>query len=269
MASAIHKVIVIGSTGATGKHVVDFFLDRGDTKVVAIARSKEKLIGLLTHKGENRNLIVKEASIVDLTVNELKDLSEGCTAIVCCLGHNLTFKGIFNEGYFVSETVKKIATTMPRKGCRFILMGSDGVAHPDGVTDPKRSTFELFILWLLRCLVPPAYDNELAASYLYNETISCPKFVDWSIVRPGDLIDKDATKILPYNEQNSDDYKIFDHPFGFLFGDNSVARYDVAHFMVNLSTMDENNFQNNFNHKMPAIYGKEKASSTEKDKKMK
>lgn len=81
--SEIHKVIVIGSTGATGKYVVNMLLDRGDTKVVAVARSKKKLIGLLSRKDdENRKLIVKEASIIDVTVNELRELVEGSTAIV-------------------------------------------------------------------------------------------------------------------------------------------------------------------------------------------
>jgi len=140
-------------------------------------------------------------------------------------------------------------------------MGSDGVVHPDGVTDPKRSRFDRFIVWLLRRLLPPHKDNEMAVSYLHTETTTNPPFVDWCVVRPGDLINKDETEISYGNEKS--EYEIFDHPMGSLFGDNSVARSDVASFMVNIATMDDKIFQDKYNHKMPAIYGiKEKELSS-------
>ena len=86
--SSTNKVLVVGATGATGKHVVRMLLDRGDTIVVAVTRSKEKLMALLKPKDDDdrkkkeNNLIVKEAAIADLGPKELKDLTEGCQAIV-------------------------------------------------------------------------------------------------------------------------------------------------------------------------------------------
>lgn len=253
-ASIIHKVFVVGSTGATGKHVVRMLLDRGDTEVVAVARSRDKLMGLL-NLDETRvsNLTVKEASIGSLSADELKELTEGCSAAVSCLGHNLTMKGIYRDGYFVSETAKMVSQAMSETG-RFILMGSDGVAHPDGITDPKRSLLERGILGLLRWMVPPVRDNEMAAKYLYKETTSNRPFCDWAVVRPGDLINKDDSEVYSTSAQAKKDYEIMDHPPGFLFGVNNVARSDVARFMVELATMETKAFQETYNHKMPCIY---------------
>ena len=77
-----HKVLVVGSTGATGKHVVKYLLARGDTEVVALTRSEKRLMGLLNLQNETSNLRVKEASIGQMTQDELKELTEGCTAVV-------------------------------------------------------------------------------------------------------------------------------------------------------------------------------------------
>jgi uncharacterized protein YbjT (DUF2867 family) len=80
------KVVVVGATGATGKHVVQMLLDHGGYTVVAVARSKEKMVSLLVPSVDadcyGDRLVIKEASIVDLDTNELKDLTNGCFAIV-------------------------------------------------------------------------------------------------------------------------------------------------------------------------------------------
>jgi nucleoside-diphosphate-sugar epimerase len=79
----LKKVLVVGSTGATGKHVVRMLLDQGDTNVVALTRSRERLMDTLSlDEKEATNLSVKEASIGSLSAGELKDLTEGCTAVV-------------------------------------------------------------------------------------------------------------------------------------------------------------------------------------------
>ena len=87
MASAVstilkHKILVVGSTGATGKHVVRMLLDQGDTQVVALTRSKDKLLNLLNIGDKTENLTVKENSIGNLSAEELKDLTKGCSAVV-------------------------------------------------------------------------------------------------------------------------------------------------------------------------------------------
>lgn len=81
-----HKVLVVGSTGATGKHVVQMLLDRGDTEVTAITRSKDRLMGLLKNGEEKsmNNLTVVEGGIQEMSIDYLKTLctTAGCTAVV-------------------------------------------------------------------------------------------------------------------------------------------------------------------------------------------
>lgn len=261
--STSYKILVVGATGATGKHVVQMLLDRGDTKVVAIARSKEKLMGLLRGDGKEEsieNLTVKEAGVTTLTVDELKILTEGCTGIVSCLGHNLTFRGMFREGYWVSETVKKLTKAMP-EGCRFVLMSTDAMAYPDG-SDPKRTRFERGMLRFMRWLLQPVADNEMAAGHLFDEAKSENCF-EWVAVRPGDLFDIEDEETVKATSKK--DYEIFEHTFGALFGDNSTARSHVAHFLVDLSTMNKSAFQKVYNHKMPVVYQYKETLETEID----
>ena len=75
------KVVVVGATGATGKHVVQMLLDKGH-QVVAVARSKEKMSSLLVQKDYGSNLVIYEASIMDMSTQELKELTEGSSAVV-------------------------------------------------------------------------------------------------------------------------------------------------------------------------------------------
>lgn len=254
-----HKVLVVGSTGATGKHVVQYLLARGDTQVVALTRSEDRLMGLLNLKDKSSapHLSVKEASIGNMTHAELQELTQDCTAVVSCLGHNLSFKGMFREGYFVSEAVKSLTTAMP-KDSRFVLMGSDGVAHPDGTTDPKRSGFERGVLRLMRWLLPPIRDNEKAAQYMWDSRNN-ESLCDWVVVRPCDLVDKEE-ELVDYAPDSQKYYQTIGHTFGGLFGDNAVARSDVAHCFADLATMEATEFQKTYSKKMPVVFSPNKES---------
>ena len=259
-----HRVLVVGSTGATGKHVVQMLLDRGDTEVTAITRSKDKLMDLLGNGEEKSisNLTVVEGIVHQMDMKELTTLcsTSKFTAIVSCLGHNLTFRGMFRDGLFVSDTVRRLKTAMP-KDCRFVLMGTDAVQYPDG-SDPKRTRFERGILRMMRFLLPPVKDNELAAEILFEdaEKEGC---YDWVAVRPGDLLEITEQCGCDVKE----DYEIHEHTFGGLFGENAIARSQVAHFMANLATMEKESFQKSYNHKMPVIYQKKDQSPPPKSSK--
>ena len=156
-----------------------------------------------------------------------------------CLGHNLTFEGMYKDGYFVSTVTKSLCEAMP-SGCRFIMMGSDGVNNPDG-SDPKRVFSERCVLLLLRWLVPPHADNEMAALYLHEHRDS----VDWSVVRPTDLIDAEVSE-----------YDVFDTQIGSLFASGVATRANVAHMMVRL-VMEESTWSK-YKHSMPVLYDKPK-----------
>ena len=87
------NILVVGATGKTGRPLVELLLGKNH-KVRIIVRSPHKLpAGIL----ENPNTTVIEASILDLTDEEMTEHVRGCDAVVSCLGHVMDFKGIFGE----------------------------------------------------------------------------------------------------------------------------------------------------------------------------
>jgi len=234
---------VVGATGATGKHVVKQLLRQGFA-VKVVVRSKEKMLSLLEEddsKLDTSKLYVTEASFLDVSDKQCVELIQGCAAAVCCLGHNLTFKGMYgsaDKGLVTKSTqklTKAIEKANPR--CKFILMGTDGVSNP--TKDNQRSTTERVVLFLLRYLVPPHYDNEAVAEYMLNDVDKTK--IEWSIVRPTDLQNGEVSK-----------YKIYEKPPGGLFGDGICTRANCASFMVKLIT--DSKAWEEYKYEMPVIH---------------
>lgn len=255
MTSTTKSVLIVGATGATGKHVVKQMLNL-DYRVKVVVRSKERMMELLkeeTEQNKTNFLDVTEASLLDLKQEELNNLVEGCDAVIQCLGHNLTFKGMFGHPrQLVTEATKRLTmAALASKGSagdqpKFVLMGSNGVANPNGMDD-IRPLSERTIIFLLRYLIPPHADNEGAADYLHNlkvqqEEKEESKVVKWVIVRPDDLID---------DEGNISKYNLYEKPQKGLFGGGEATRANVAHFMVELITKDDT--WKKWEYKMPVI----------------
>lgn len=228
--------LVVGATGNTGKHVVLQLLQQ-EQNVRAIVRSKERLLNSLedivpdasSNLHITSRLDVTEASVLDLSDDELKKATKDCDAVVSCLGHNMTFKGLFAPPRkLVTDATKRLCQAIESnngvsgKKTKFILMGSDGVANPSG-EDNRRSTGERFVLFLLRHLIPPHKDNEMAASYISK--VQTP-LIEWVVVRPTDLINGEVNE-----------YELFDKPQKSLFDGASgglATRASVAKSMVDL-----------------------------------
>jgi len=228
------KVLVVGATGATGKHVVQMMLDAGH-KVIAICRSKESMLQKLKDKKSDDQFQIHEASILKMKPEELVELTKDCDFVVSCLGHNISFKGMYlQDRKLCTNAAKRLTKAMP-SSCKFIMMGSDGVAHK-GV-DPPRTRLERSVIFMLRYLVPPHADNEGAAAYLVRNTS-----FEWVTVRPTNLVNE---------EEASGNYNVTEKVETPLFGDQTVSRNNVAHFMVELMT-NKNTFAK-YLHKMPVV----------------
>jgi putative NADH-flavin reductase len=218
--------LVVGATGATGKHVVAQLLDKGH-KVRAIVRSREGLeeklgaIAGFDFESKKEGLSVLEGAILDVPSDDLVKQVEGCDAVVSCLGHVMDFSGIYGHPRRLVKDSVAILTSAMSDNQKFILMGSDGVANPLG-GDDTRSFSERVLLSMLRNLLPPHADNEEAADYLASK-VGVSKSLEWSVVRPTDLIDGAAT-----------DYALFDKPQGSLFGSGEASRANVAKCMVDM-----------------------------------
>ena len=228
--STKHTVLLVGGTGRTGRRVLQQLLDRG-IGVRAIVRSKEKLP---TEVAGNPDLTVIEASLPSLRVEELEPLVRGCDAVISCLGHVISFKGIYGAPRDLvwratTGLCRAIEAIQPATPIRFILMSSVSVHHP-ARPEPRRGKLERAFVAVLRGLLPPAKDNQRAADFLCNEIGAAVHgayhpFVQWTVVRPDTLLDGEISEYL-VNEQLVSS----------LFKPDSTRMANVAHFMCELAT---------------------------------
>lgn len=239
------SILVLGGTGATGRHVVSQLLEKGHN-VRSIVRSKERLIALLPEElRDNDNLTIIESTVLSMSNDELVKVITGCQVVICCLGHNGTLEGVYGEPrMLVKDSIAKISDivkdTNPPKAIKIILMGTIGAANPDGSDELIRPFGERMLLGVLRIMIPPVKDNEAAAEYLSKTIGKEESSLEWVVVRPDDLIDGEVS-----------DYQITPKPSGSLFGAGKTTRSNVAAFMCDLSLNDS--LWKEWVYKMPVI----------------
>ena len=86
-------VLVVGASGATGSKLVEQLLIQNQ-KVKVIVRSPEKLPDSWK---TNDDLQIITASLLDLSSAEMRTIVSDCDAVASCLGHNMTFKGMYGK----------------------------------------------------------------------------------------------------------------------------------------------------------------------------
>lgn len=219
------KIIVVGASGATGRLLVKDLLERGEN-VTAIARSAEKLAELQQFK----NLEIVEASVLDLSDTEMAKQLKGCDAVASCLGHNLTFKGMYGKPRrLVAETAQRLCAAIeanqPEKPVKYVLMNTSGMRNHD--IKEQVSFGEKVVVTLLSTLLPPYTDNIAAAEFFRTKIGQNNPHVEWTAVRPDSLINEDV--VSPY--------EIHPSPIrSALFNPGKVSRINVARFMAELIT---------------------------------
>jgi NAD(P)-dependent dehydrogenase (short-subunit alcohol dehydrogenase family) len=222
--STQQTILLVGGTGRTGRRVLEQLLERG-MYVRAIVRSARKLPAGAT---ENPNLTVIEADLLALGDEDLQRHIRGCDAVISCLGHVISLKGIFGPPRdLVTRAMQRIyeaiKTLQPAKPVKFILMSSVSVNHPGGL-DTRRGKVEKAFLGIIRSLIPPARDNQLAANFLYNQIGTAHPFVQWTVVRPDEL-----------REGGVSEYALYENLVSSLFKPDSTNMANVAHFMCELA----------------------------------
>ncbi len=221
--------LVVGATGATGKRLVQQLLDRGHA-VRAIVRSPDTLPEAVK---DHENCVVIHASVLDLSDAELSEYTRGCDAVASCLGHNLTFKGVFGQPRrLVTDATRRICAAVkankPSAPVRFVLMNTTGNRNRD--LDEPISFAQKCVIWLLRLLLPPHVDNEQAADFLRREIGQSDEFIEWVAVRPDGLTDE--TQVTGYDVHPSPTRSA-------IFDAGKTSRINVGHFMADLITNDE------------------------------
>lgn len=234
--------LVLGASGATGRQIVEELLKRGQ-RVKVIVRTPDKL----PESWKNNNFIsIIEAAVLDITEEEMSEHLKDCQAVASCLGHNLTWKGIYGKPRklvrdavrLLCDAVKKNSPTEPVK---FVLMNTTGNRNRD-LGEPI-SAGERLATGLLRLLLPPHPDNEKAADYLRVHIGQEDTLIEWVAVRPDSLIDEDKVS----------EYKVYASPTrSAIFNAGKSSRINVGHFMAALIT--DTDLWKKWKGQMPVIY---------------
>ena len=237
-------VLVVGASGATGSKLVEQLLIQNH-KVKVIVRSPEKLPKSWKI---NDNLQIISASLLELSGNEMSEIVHDCNAVASCLGHNLTWKGVYGQPRkLVTDATQRLCDAIKSNNLqsptKFVLMNTTGNRNRD-VYEPI-SFAQKCVIGLLRLLLPPHVDNEKAADYLRTQIGQKNTSIEWVAVRPDGLI----------NEEEVTDYEIHPSPTrSAIFNAGKVSRINVGHFMASLITNDD--LWTKWKGQMPVIYSK-------------
>jgi hypothetical protein len=201
-------------------------LDRGES-VRVVVRDASRIDEAVRRMPK---LAIVEASISEMNDDEILNLVTGCEAAASCLGHNLSFTGLFGPPYrLVADATRRICDALrleaKNEPGRFVLMNTTGVRNPD--LDERISFAQTLVILGLRLLLPPHADNERAAQYLRREIGQDDPRLQWVAVRPDGLVD----------HESASEYELHPSPTrSAIFDAGQTSRINVAHFMASLLT---------------------------------
>lgn len=216
--------LVLGASGATGRLLVGQLLARGEP-VRALLRSPDALLAL---RGDSRLSLIR-ASVLDLDEAAMARHVAGCSAVASCLGHPLSLRGIYGQPRrLVLDALRRlcqaIVASAPPRPVRVVLMNTAGNSNRD-LREPA-SLAQRAVVALVRALVPPHADNEAASDYLRTIVGQAHPLIQWVVVRPDSLVDRDA--VSGYETHPSPTRSA-------IFDAGRTSRINVAHFMAELA----------------------------------
>ncbi len=237
------KVLVLGASGATGKLVVMQLLKRQIDIRVVVREGAIQPAEVL----DDPRVEIERGNIAEFNDSEMASLLQDCDAVVSCLGHKITIRGIFGKPRnLVFDTIRNINEIVKETGdkkIKLILMSTTGYTSTQ--TGEKNSLGERIILSILKLLLPPHRDNVRAADYLHEEIGKDNEKIEWIAVRPDTLI----------NEDNESPYEVYESPVKSpVFNAGKTSRINVSHFMADLLINER--LWREWQFKMPVIYNK-------------
>lgn len=122
---AEQTVLLVGGTGRTGRRVLAQLLERG-VSVRAIIRSARRLPEGIA---DDPRLTVVEADLLSLGGDDLAAQVRGCDAVISCLGHVISVKGVLGPPHDLvtratARLCQAIQDSQPAAPVKYILMSS-------------------------------------------------------------------------------------------------------------------------------------------------
>ncbi len=239
------KLFLVGATGATGR-LLATRLHANDHRLNLVVRSAERLPDCLMGQ---ESVDVTEAALLDLSDAALAEQVRDCDAVALCLGHNISWKGIYGQPRrLVTDATRRlcaaIRTNSPKQPVKFLLMNTTGNRNHD-LQEPI-SFAQHCVLSLLRLLLPPHPDNEQAAEFLRTEVGQGDGMIEWVAVRPDGLIDE--SEVSAYTMHASPTRSA-------IFDAGKTSRINVADCMSRL--IEDATLWKRWKGQMPVIYNEE------------
>jgi putative NADH-flavin reductase len=192
------KILVIGSTGGTGRCVVENALRAGH-EVTAFARTPKKI------NLQHERLHVAQGDVLE--ADALMRAMQGQQAVICALGPAAGTA----PGTIISEGTRNIILAMEQTGVRRLVFES-GIMVGEG---SGLSVINWFLLNIFRALNRALYEDKVRAEKLIRQSN-----LDWVMVRPPKL------KHMPGRGNYRTGHALnINLPAG-------LAHADVAYFMV-------------------------------------
>jgi putative NADH-flavin reductase len=188
------RILVLGATGRTGKHIVTQALDAGH-EVTALVR-RAGVLPQRQHLSVAANELTREA---------LAQVMVGQEAVVSALGRGQSFK---SQG-LIQASVPPILAAMRACGVRRLIWTS-----AIGVGETIRDA-PLFSRLFARTLLRGIYADKIEGENAIRES-----GLDWTIVQPVQLTDGPLTGNYRFGERLA------------LRGIPTISRADTAHFIV-------------------------------------
>lgn len=235
------KILVLGANGATGFNVVTQLLKQR-IYVKAFTRNAEKFVSIKSCE----HLEIIKANILEINDHKLQQCLYDVNAVISCLGHNISIKGILGKPHtLITDSLIKITCIVneikTNRTIKIILMNTTACLNK--FQNEKLTKKENLVMNIMRFLLPPQRDNESAMAQLFDTISMSKNNIEWIAVRPDTLI----------NEIEVSEYTVLPSPTRSpIFDAGKTSRINVANFMVRLLKNDD--LWEKWKYKTPVIY---------------
>lgn len=192
------NVIVFGSTGGTGRLLVEQALEQGHS-VTAFARDPNRL------EIQHPRLQLFQGDVMDLSAVE--QALQGQEAVVCILGAGQKLTGRIR-----SEGTRQIITAMEKTGVRRLICQS--------TLGAGESWGNLNLFW--KTVMFGLLLRNVLADHERQEHLIMSSNLDWTIIRPGSFVEGERTGQYRYGFSGIDKTIQL-----------KISRADVADFILN------------------------------------